>query len=74
MPNSRLVLLQFQYTCGDVSSFAGGREKYNCVAYGGCDPPPFQQNCFDFDPKSANIPIDDTKDPADFVPICCVSG
>jgi hypothetical protein len=66
------VLLQFQYTCGDVSSL-GGDAKYNCVAYGGCDAPPFEQNCFEFNPQSANTPIDDKRDPAEYVPICCVS-
>lgn len=69
-------LLQFEYTCGDISPLPG-KQLFPCLAVGGCDAKPFDTNCWAYDPKSADVSIDvgnPNKAPEDFVPICCVSA
>jgi hypothetical protein len=69
------LALQFAHTCGDTSSLPGD-QPFPCLTIGGCDPPPFETSCFQFNPNSADVAID-PEDPQtsldDLVPVCCVS-
>ncbi|WIA34917.1 hypothetical protein OEZ86_013203 [Tetradesmus obliquus] len=64
---------KFAYTCGDTSPLPGD-QPFPCLTIGGCDSPPFETSCFQYNPKAADTPID-PEDPNtsldDLVPVCC---